>query len=285
MASYKEAEDKEHFTFWASNALDQNDAEELHYSYEDLFDTLLKVEKNMEDKGVKLSPKKLSEVINWSILEYKIPEEVKYEINQHIKNRDKAPYTLSFSHQEDTLLMWSIYANSGNGICLVFNEEELSNLKTEMRYISNNVRYNRDKNYITDVIELIYDDYLKSIDKEEMLLLNRVYYEGKIYLKIMLELISPFIKNNAFKDEDEWRIAFPKNNKTKVYTRISGSLNLIHYIKVGLPVSALQKIIIGPCADYNKVIDLLLKEASDCCIEKMTKPEFYIKSNVPYRIF
>lgn len=285
LASYKEAEDKEYFTFWASNALEQNDTEELSFSFKDLYEVLLQVEKNKKENGEDLSHKKLSEAIEWGKFENKNPNEIKDEIDKLVKDREQTPYTLSFSRQKDKLLMWSIYANGGNGICLAFNENKLTKIQAKMTCCIDNVKYNIKKNDLTNLVNQVYDAYLKSFEGDDIISLNKVFDEGTTYLRMMLGLISPFIKNKAFGDEKEWRIAFYKNKETNIFTRLTGNQNIVHYVKVGLPISALSKIIVGPCANYNNVVDLLQNEASSCGIAKMAKPEFYLKSNVPFRNF
>lgn len=285
LASYKEAEDKEHFTFWASNALDQNDSEELKFDYDDLREAILKVEKEKEENGISLSYKRLSNAVNWGRFNGMSSLETVYEINRLVKDQSQAPFTLSFSRQKDKLLMWSIYANRGNGICLAFNEKKLKSLSTGMMCTSGNVRYDQNNDYLPNIVSLLYDAYLKSFEGDDIISLNKVFDEGTTYLRMMLGLISPFIKNKAFEDEKEWRIAFYKNKETNIFTRLTGNYNIIHYVKVGLPVSALSKIIVGPCANYNNVVDLLQNEASSCGIAKMAKPEFYLKSKVPFRNF
>lgn len=285
LASYKEAEDKEHFTFWASNALDQNDSEELKFDYDDLREAILKVEKEKEENGISLSHKRLSNAVNWGRFNGMSSLETVYEINRLVKDQSQAPFTLSFSRQEDKLLMWSIYANRGNGICLAFNEKKLKSLSTGMMCTSGIVRYDQNNDYLPNIVSLLYDAYLKSFEGDDIISLNKVFDEGTTYLRMMLGLISPFIKNKAFEDEKEWRIAFYKNKETNIFTRLTGNQNIVHYVKVGLPISALSKIIVGPCVNYNNVVDLLQNEASSCGIAKMAKPEFYLKSNVPFRNF
>ena len=147
------------------------------------------------------------------------------------------------------------------------------------------VRYDQNNDYLPNIVSLLYDAYLKSFEGDDIISLNKVFDEGTTYLRMMLGLISPFIKNKAFEDEKEWRIAFYKNKETNIFTRLTGNQNIVHYVKVGLPISALSKIIVGPCVNYNNVVDLLQNEASSCGIAKMAKPEFYLKSNVPFRNF
>lgn len=283
LASYKASEDKDHFTFWASNALEQNDREELSFSCKDVHEAILEIEKEKVSNGEILSPKRLSKVFNWGYLYGKTEDDVIDEINQ-TTIETYTPFTLSFSHQKDKLLMWSMYANNGNGVCLAFEENELNFLRTDMTHVNDSIIYKKDVNKYREVIRYHYNEYLKIFNEDVNISLNKVYEEGCLTYKVMLESISPFFKNKAFEDEQEWRIAFYKSPSTIVYSRITGRLNKIHYVKVGLPISAIKKIIIGPCANYDFVRDLIIQEASECGIGKMMAPDFYEKSEVPYRI-
>ena len=284
LSSYKASEDKKHFTFWASNALDQNDSQELSLKHKNLQEAILKVEKEKEDNGNVLGIKKLSNVHQWAFLSGKDQDEFEEDINKNVTDSNSTPFTMSFSRQKDNLLMWSIYANKGNGICLVFDKRKLMKVNVDMDHISQDVMYGNDINNYIQYVRLHYDEYLKIFDNGKILLVNQVMRESPVAVKVMLEFISPFIKNEAFRDEKEWRISFFRDKKTKVYTRITSNLNLVHYIKVGVPISALRKIVIGPCANYDVVRNLIIQEAKECGIDKMMSQEFYVKSSVPYRI-
>lgn len=284
LASYKASEDKDHFTFWASNALDQNDSTELSLTYKDLFNAICKVEEEKEQQGENLSINKLSTAISLSSLRGK--DDIEDEINSSVKDHSHTPFTMSFSREKDSLLMWSIYANKGNGVCLVYDENEFQTLNTNnnMTNIQGDVIYSKEVERYIDWVRLHYDEYLNALNNDDLPIANNVANEGYYACKTMFEFISPFIKNKAFEGENEWRIVFFQKSGTQEYTRLSANLNKIHYVKVGIPLAALKKIIIGPCADYNKVKDLLIQETTQCGIREMSNPDFYIQSEVPYRI-
>ena len=267
LSSYKTSDDKAYFNFWASNILDQNDKEELSFDCKELHEAIIELEREKENNGETISTERLSNMFSWSFLIGKTSDEVVDEINVSIREIHP-PFTISFSRQEDSLLMWSIYANKGNGICLVFEENELSNLKTDLLHISDNVIYDREIAKYIEVLKLHYDEYLKVFKNDRSLILNRIINEGRLTYKVMLESISPFMKNKAFEDEKEWRIALFKNRNTNSCSRITSNLNIINYVNVGIPVDALKKILIGPCANSEKVKKLLITESEKCGIEK-----------------
>ena len=284
LASYKEADNKEYLTFWASNVLDQNDYSEMSLGFDELKESVLEVEKELEAEGRDISLIKLSEALRYSFLGGKDQNDVIEEVEDISGNIEKAPFTMSFSMLEDSLLMWSIYANKGNGVCLVFDENELDKFQTEMIVLQGNIRYGKTKENCKDLVKLHYEAYLSIFEDMKPIIMNAVAYQGELAYKTMKELICPFIKNNSFRDENEWRVVFFRNRTTKVFTRITSSLNTIHYIKIGVPLSSLKRIIIGPCADTQKVKDFLVSASKDCGIDKMSDPSFYATSNVPFRI-
>ena len=256
LSSYKTSNDKGYFNFWASNILDQNDKEELSFGCKELHEAIIKLEREKENNGETISTERLSNMFSWSFLIGKTQDEVVDEIDNSIKEM-YPPFTISFSRQEDTLLMWSIYANKGNGICLAFEENELSNLKTDLLYISDDIIYDKEIVKYVEILKLHYDEYLKIFENDRSFILNRIIYEGRLAYKVMLESISPFIKNKAFEDEKEWRIALFKNHNTNTCSRITSNLNIINYVNVGIPVDALKKIVIGPCPAFCCTVNLL----------------------------
>ena len=212
LASHKASENKDYFTFWASSALDQNDAEELSLTIDDLYDVVLEVEKEREEKVKMLPTVKLSESLYWRPIGEPFYD-VKEELADFFKESPNTPFTLSFSRNEDSLLMWSMYANKGNGICLVFDQDKLSSFQTDFFDTSNRVVYGKDKTNYIEIVRLIYDDYLKQFEQDTTFSRDKIFKEGFFTYKTLLRLISPFVKNKAFEQEQEWRIIFlGKNN-------------------------------------------------------------------------
>ena len=156
----------------------------------------------------------------------------------------------------------------------------------ELKLFYNNISviYNNDKERYKDVIKKLYKEYLKR-NTSHIPIVNCLYIEMRSALRAMLGGISPFIKNNAFKNEKEWRIAnyIFDDDSAKIYKRITHKLNFINYIRTDIPLSALKFVVIGPCADYEKVRNLLMKVSTDYGIKKMGEEKFYKKSQVPYR--
>lgn len=280
LASYKESEDKEYLTFWASNALNQNDLSELSLRVKDIIAVVQDIEKDMS-----LTIKKMSTVINedWipSLTGYKIKE----SFDDMLRNAKYSPYTVSFSKKEDSLLMWSMYGNNGTGVCLAFDPQKLIWPQSQLQYIADTVIYDKEPIYYRNVIEQYYDIYRKEVEYDN--LLQSIYVKKQEFFVSMLWHIAPFIKNKAFKDEAEYRIAYYATNDgvTPIYTRLTNRLNVINFIKVNIPLESLKHIIIGPCADYRRVKKLLVENMKSCHIDRNYNKGFISKSQVPYRIY
>lgn len=286
LESYRLADDRNHLVFWASNALDQNDTQEMPLKYNELCPVLAEVENKLKEEGNKIGVWKLSDIEKYGrVLDYN-SEDVENEINQAVEHPFFTPYTISFSRKKDVLLMWSIYANNGNGICLAFDEKRIKVKSTGLFSISDNVFYDKKKEKYLLVVKKIYEEFLRRFTTTTPIL-NNHYFIMRGALRAMLGGISPFIKNMAFKDEKEWRISnyIVDDNVTQVHKRITRKMNVINYVKIGIPLSALKHIIIGPCVNYEKVRGLLIKKSLECDIQEMGKESFYIKSQVPYREF
>lgn len=285
LASYKESGDKENLIFWASNVLHQNDSKEMSLKFDDLKTIVDQIEDEKEI-GVTYSTR-LSYVTEKGIFVPKYPNEVVDEINLVTNDPTETPYTVSFSKNKDDLLMWNIYAKSGAGICLAF-DENLINCENDFLFaIKDDVVYG---NYIEAYRTVVKDVYMRYLEKIRGLRsFDDLYYKKVIAWRSLLLGISPFVKHAAFKSEKEWRIAFyrdnPDKSKPKVYRRLSPNQNIIDFIKVKIPKIALKHIMIGPCANYEKVFSILKHELLENGIVESEDDDFIQKSNIPFRMF
>ena len=278
LANYKASEDKDNFIFWASNVLNQNDPKEMSLRYKDIIDVVRKIE---DTKPYLHGLKRLSTIKDNDWLFGYSSENIEKKINIFCTDINYSPFTISFSHQLDKLLMWSMYASNGTGLCLAFDEKLIQNDQPDLILISENVSYGNNPDHYIDVVSKLYEMYL-----------NAPFYiddptsQKSYFLTMMLSGIAPFIKNKAYEDEHEYRLAYYKtsNDKPKVYTRLTNRLNVVNYVEIRIPMAALKHIVIGPCANYPKVKKLLVENMKSCYIERIYK-SFVSKSEVPYRIY
>lgn len=280
LATYKGSADKDYLTFWASNALNQNDISELSLRVKDIIAVVQDLEKDMS-----LTIKKMSTVIDedWipSLTGYKLKE----SFDDMLRNPKYSPYTVSFSKKEDSLLMWSMYGNNGTGVCLAFDPKKLVWPESQLQYIADSVIYDKNPIYYRNIIEQYFEMYREEVEHNN--LLQSIYVKKQKFLVSMLWHIAPFIKKKAFEDESEYRIAYYATNDglTPVYTRLTNRLNVINFIKVKIPLEALNHIIIGPCANYRQVKKLLTENLRTCEIIRDSNNKFIRKSKIPYRVY
>lgn len=278
LANYKASEDKDNLIFWASNVLNQNDPKEMSLRLDDIISAVKQIEK---EKPELTELRKLSTVKEFEWLFGHTSENVEKNINKYCIDINYAPFTISFSHQLDKLLMWSMYASNGTGLCLAFDETQIQNDQSDLYLIPDNVFYGNNPNYYIDVVSKLYEMYLNA-----PFYWNDPASQKGHFLTTMLSGIAPFIKNKAYEDEQEYRLAYYKtsNDKPKVYSRLTNRLNVINYVEIRIPIAALQHIVIGPCANYLKARKLLIGNMKSCGIEREYK-HFVSKSKVPYRIY
>lgn len=284
LANYKDSKDKKNLDFWASSILHQNDKEELSISATDIMPVVKEIERSTKMKGL-TDLQKLSTVNEQWWVPTLTGQKVKEDINEFFQNKYNIPYTISFSQKEDSLLMWTMYANSGNGICLAFDERMLINRQTYKYVIPDFVQYKKAPQNYKEIIEFYYDMYIKELGDEYII--NIIYNLKRKYWESMLMGLSPFFKNKAFEDEAEYRIVYfvESDKNPPVYTRLTSHLNVIKYIKAKITLDALQYVIIGPCANYKKTKDLLVENMKSCEIEQVYNKRFIRKSHIPYRLY
>ena len=193
---------------------------------------------------------------------------------QHFYNEDKTPFVISFSEKEDNLNMWSRYGNKGKGICLCFDEDELivdnKGLLLNTVYINQNDNDKLSTIVLNQIIPNEYERYLNTSHNDK---------EKVISVGTMLPLLSAYIKDSTFVDEQERRFALMTHGKHElIYFRTSKLGNIIPYIKVPIPKKSLKEIIVGPCIQPECAARGLLFELNVCGIDI---PISF--SSVPYR--
>ena len=104
--------------------------------------------------------------------------------------------------------MWSRYGNKGKGICLCFDEDELSvdnkGLLLNTVYINQNDNDKLSTIVLNQIIPNEYERYLNTSHNDK---------EKVISVGTMLPLLSAYIKDSTFVDEQERRFALMTHGK------------------------------------------------------------------------
>ncbi len=196
-------------------------------------------------------------------------------------------YFISFSEQEDDLTMWRGYGQNGDGISLGFDFDRLpgasllpvfdkncpenNNIQLDTRLIYN-------KNY---PIQCVYTEpnNVKIEDDAFRRTIQNLQDKDDEWKDVIQHLIdskeAPKYKHFKYEAEKEHRIV--KIGEMPKFRKGEDGLP-IPYIEVGIPLSCLQKIIIGPCKASNnnvkRVKALLHTKLLDIPVEN---------SIIPYR--
>lgn len=228
--------------FWASSIFAMNDPDELMYGYDVIWKWLPEIEQRLNTP----TNFRLSNI--WKLSSSNDGSNYNEILKDSFYKQKEVPYLISFSHSIDSLPMFRWYSNDGQGVSIVFSFGELKENGIHL----NDVMYNVDEktNAYTshDMVNTIYKMYIKAITTND---------DSKSTFSIMLEyltllslIVAPYIKTRDYENEKE--IRFSKLNKfnANVLFRLSKNGNIIPYVIQKIPINAVKKIVIGPCADF-----------------------------------
>lgn len=226
-----------------------------------------------------------------------------WTLNEALRNmQDSHIYISSFSEIPDLLSQWRGYCPKGEGVCIGFNKKLLEQFCLDNQLIMEKCIY--DHNEQKDKILALIDNALSEFPK---LSLTRKQYEesntksqcdfsidSQIYftkgegtaianktltkLCSSLKELAPYMKNQTFQEEAEWRI-IAKDPEKDIHFRTAVS-HFIPYII--LPIikankEIISEIIIGPNANEERSISsikllLEMNEISNVVIKKSNVP-------------
>lgn len=277
----------ENFVFYATRISEMNDTSELFLGFSSLWNYLPIIEKDLhivEDNY------KLSQLVEKDGASRGLAF-LKKIVNNILKSRN-TPFVISFSNSKDSLPMWNTYASNGNGVSLGFKIQlSFNEVKTTQNSIIDLTKYNPNypfslkvsyDNISNNVVirrctRLFYSQYYEKVrtctDMKEIINLQSDFIE-----KIGIALAT-LIKHPSYSYERESRYYRKELNENNIKYRINAKGNIIPYIEVGIPISFLKRIVVGPCRDMSSVEDVIrlrLKQIGLNSIE-------IEKSKIPYR--
>ena len=195
--------------------------------------------------------------------------------NLFLKALDGIPFVLSFSTKRDYLPMWRLYADDGRGICLKFNTKLLIEA---CKNIELN-KCNRCKmGYCEYTTPIWFNEKMKDLTAQYK---KRGRWDGEMGLLDSLSelnMSAVLLKDSAFEPEQEWRTVFFDTN----YCLMPRSNDFIAYKPIYIPVSCLEEIQSGPCA--NEIAKTGVQRWVEPINQSTSKFQINItKSTIPYR--
>lgn len=242
-----------------------NDYQELNLA----IDEMRKVAQKFEEDGKDKENKELSKYLdhnNWKRI-------------MNLFELLNGPYITSFSENSDSLPMWNMYGNNGNGVALGFQKIEPQHLDNERKRLKNCL-YDTEsfKDLFTENFQFIYDNV--NING------GNLAVDGKLALN-ELAFIFGTLKHKAFEFEKEWRLMKQVNIERNAIKFHSSNGILKPFIENKFQKSDLKKIVIGPCADKElskRSIEMLLHNAGFSLNKKDENFVEVLISKAPYRI-
>lgn len=235
--------DKKSMMFWASSAYAMSDIMEMQNGYDFLRSFLNNYEESIpeEEKLCSFMANSGDEFFNGNEKDFFL-------------SKEKTPFVVSFSMDKDSYPMWELYGDKGKGVCLVFDEniikEDQDLKKLKINYHA--VAYMKD-NPIENQTWLSLGRMLRNEVRRGHfitdLLPNEKTKEAfkKLFLSEICPIISAFIKTDQYNFENEYRLlSIDDSEGSNVHFRVSSHGYVIPYIDLPIPLSSLQKVIIGP---------------------------------------
>lgn len=274
-----DAEKNPNLTIWATHYAYMNDPTEFEFGIEICLPLIKEIE---EEDGVP-EDEKIYPILNgtkelpkyWGILEFKHWE------YQGVLN----PCMISFSQAKDSLHMWNMYGQNGNGLALCFDMDSMRRSKTNYLfdscvYIGNDIpnEYKEQiKQKIRGFYKNKYDLFREMRSSPEM---NEKYKIGLTFMvaPFIYAEVASYLKHEAYKDEQEFRMLVNERANFRFRERNG---EIIPYREEKIPFEALQYILIGPTRDFKRTRNSILLLLGQKGIP--WSPDKIIQSNVPYR--
>lgn len=224
-------------TFWASNLYSMNDPQEMHHGIKFLQKVIPAIENLFKDRPSDV-PGIIDEMNDF--MGAGDEKELMQKLDDYLLKVGLSPFSLSFSKAEDKLPMWKMYGDNGNGVALLFDDDLLKN-EFENLIFADAVNYGfnvKNPNVIGTIISSINKRFNKT--KQEFIKDNVLTSAG------MFAFVCPFLKDESYEYEKEYRVAFVAKEHSDTKFRVRGN-RIIPYVEVSIPIKYLKGVVIGPC--------------------------------------
>lgn len=292
--------------FHGSDIFSMNDTSEFIHGFRQLWSLLPQIENDFYT-SIKEAPQ--SYIISESFLDNKFRLSRMWDklngsknswLKAYVESMHRlyaSPFVVSFSCHEDSLPMWSTYGDQGHGVAIgidiqaYYVRKLLDDGTTLFDFTSCNekemhsILVTYDKISINHPLAIIAKKcigyYLKSIpaiDVDDEIL----FHLQMRALDNITDIASAMIKNEAYKYEEESRLISYRKDMNDIRFKVSSKKNIVPFINVGIPITKLKKIVIGPCCDYLSVMNAIKVRLEQKGIS--LKDDDFLKSTVPYRL-
>ena len=226
---------------------------------------------------------KISEVYDGKAHENACKEDYMKGRGKHSIDSGHIPFSISFSAKGDYLPMWTLYGQRGKGVCLKFDTIKLFDYVLSLRedYAFDEVVYSPEKRTksILTLIDFSYKLYAN--DKKDK---QKPTIEDKINeLADLCLVVAPFYKYQDYEYEQEVRLAYTKHYPAKFdhNNPLKGleQYEIKPFVEIPIPINCMEKIIIGPDANYEVMKHILELELENCGIN----PNIIKPSKISYR--
>lgn len=168
------------------------------------------------------------------------------------------PYFISFSDKRDSLPMWSLYGKGGHGVSIGFSRDALIKAVDNYQNIGDIHQRALAKMCFCHLYECRYwkrkDIQKNFIDQYNVRMNVFGKMEGLNDKEVCL--LSYLIKNPDYRFEKESRIIFMLTPNQR-----------LEYLKLYIPLNAIQRIICGPCIDKELVKAITPPDLHQCIVE------------------
>ena len=270
----------EHFMFFGSYISYMNDPTEFRYG----FNMVHKLMVSIENELCVQNNDRLSSIWNTDKIR---------ESQIEIFNKDfLLPFVVCFSNQKDFLPQWITYGDNGRGLSLGFNVQDYCKIIKvgknkyidmskfdDKRIYAMRVSYKSisNRHIFLYSIKSLYKKYLAEIESATDI--EKIQKVQINYLHTIAFYLSALIKHKAYSYENETRILYPCSSINDIYFRTNANNQIIPYIKIGVEVNRLKKIILGPSCNYEPTRLMIETRLKQLGIENIK----ISKSQIPFR--
>ena len=153
------------------------------------------------------------------------------------------PYLVSFSRNGDDLHMWNCYADTGKGVSIGIDYNELQKALDE---------YSKDGHITARLYSCKYLDESQVSNYEEIGTYIQKLRDTNNPYYLANEELPYIIKHPAYREEDEFRIIL-LNSSLYYQSKKCNHDKEKDIFKIPIPKTAIKEIIVGPCADKGQI--------------------------------